>query len=87
MLFDLCLLRCFIFHRIFAGIQKKRVGRGFGLWTSFNLVSENYFWNIVFVELRVAEVGVLAETAKYPSMLAWSARLQIFDTKSVVFYN
>ena len=30
---------------------------------------------------RVAEVGVLAETAKYPSMLAQSARLQIFATK------
>ena len=30
---------------------------------------------------RVAEVGVLAETAKYPSMLARSARLQIFATK------
>ena len=29
----------------------------------------------------MAEVGVLAETAKYPSMLARSARLQIFATK------
>ena len=36
---------------------------------------------------RVAEVGVLAETAKYPSMLARSARLQIFATKNTVFYN
>ena len=31
---------------------------------------------------RVAEVSVLAETAKYPSMLARSARLQIFATKN-----
>ena len=36
---------------------------------------------------RVAEVGVLAETAKYPSMLAQIARLQIFATKNIVFYN
>ena len=36
---------------------------------------------------RVAEVDVLAETAKYPSMLARSARLQIFATKNIVFYN
>ena len=35
----------------------------------------------------MAEVGVLAETAKYPSMLARSARLQIFATKNTVFYN
>ena len=35
----------------------------------------------------MAEVGVLAETAKYPSMLAQSARLQIFATKNTVFYN
>ena len=39
------------------------------------------------VRARVAEVGVLAETAKYPSMLAQSARLQIFATKNTVFYN
>ena len=39
------------------------------------------------VTIRVAEVGVLAETAKYPSMLARSARLQIFATKNTVFYN
>ena len=29
----------------------------------------------------MAEVGVLAETAKYPSVLARSARLQIFATE------
>ena len=40
-----------------------------------------------WVLVRVAEVGVLAETAKYPSMLARSARLQIFATKNTVFYN
>ena len=33
---------------------------------------------------RVAEVGALAETAKYPSMLAQSARLQIFATKTSI---
>ena len=38
-------------------------------------------------DARVAEGGVLAETAKYPSMLARSARLQIFATKNTVFYN
>ena len=43
--------------------------------------------NYVNVSSRVAEVGVLAETAKYPSMLARSARLQIFATKNTVFYN
>ena len=45
---------------------------------------------VMFVNMchsRVAEVGVLAETAKYPSMLAQSARLQIFVTKNTVFYN
>ena len=36
---------------------------------------------IIIFNTRVAEVGVLAETAKYPSMLARSARLQIFATK------
>ena len=36
---------------------------------------------------RVAEVGALAETAKYPSALARSACLQIFATKNTVFYN
>ena len=41
----------------------------------------------ILVVTRVAEVGVLAETAKYPSMLARSARLQIFATKNTVFYN
>ena len=50
-----------------------------------------YFWihtSVVLSKMcvenisnRVAEVGVLAETAKYPSMLAQSARLQIFATK------
>ena len=43
--------------------------------------------SLVMVATRVAEVGVLAETAKYPSMLARSARLQIFATKNTVFYN
>ena len=42
---------------------------------------------IFVIRGRVAEVGVLAETAKYPSMLARSARLQIFATKNTVFYN
>ena len=35
----------------------------------------------IMVVIRVAEVGVLAATAKYPSVLARSARLQIFATK------
>ena len=30
---------------------------------------------------------MLAATAKYPSMLARSARFQIFATKNTVFYN
>ena len=42
---------------------------------------------LILLLSRVAEVGVLAETAKYPSMLARSARLQIFATKNTVFYN
>ena len=41
----------------------------------------------VFLHCRVAEVAVLAETAKYPWMLARSARLQIFATKNTVFYR
>ena len=37
--------------------------------------------------IRVAEVGVPAETAKYPSMLARSVRLQIFATIKHRIYN
>ena len=43
------------------------------------LKSSDGVWN------RVAEVGVIAETAKYPSMLARSAHLQIFATKTPYF--
>ena len=39
------------------------------------------FWLILMVG-RVAEVGVLAATAKYPSVLATSARLQISESKT-----
>ena len=45
------------------------------------------FKSHLFLATRVAEVGVLAETTKYPSALARSARLQIFATKNTVFYN
>ena len=45
--------------------------------TTTNHLEQNYF-RIALCQPRVAEVGVLAETAKYPSMLATSARLQIF---------
>ena len=48
--------------------------------TTKNHLEQNYF-RIALCQPRVAEVGVLAETAKYPSMLARSARLQIFATK------
>ena len=48
---------------------------------TLHMVRFCYMW------ARVAEVGVLAETAKYPLMLARSARLQIFATKNTVFYN
>ena len=34
------------------------------------------------VMIRVSKVGVLAATAKYPSVLAPSARLQIFESKT-----
>ena len=53
----------------------------------FNLPAVEHYLGQTYVALRVAEVGVLAETAKYPSMLARSARLQIFATKNTVFYN
>ena len=48
---------------------------------TLHMVRFCYMW------ARVAEVGVLAETAKYPFMLARSTRLQIFATKNTVFYN
>ena len=50
-----------------------------------------YLYNIIisleYHVNRVAEVGVLAATAKYPSVLARSTRLQFFATKNTVFYN
>ena len=50
-------------------------------------MQEIFFGFIFSVHIRVTEVGVLAATAKYPSVLARSARLQIFATKNTVFYN
>ena len=41
----------------------------------------------MFVGTNLLEVGVLAAKAKYPSVLARSAHLQIFATKNIVFYN
>ena len=38
-------------------------------------------------ESHLLDLGVLAATAKYPSVLARGAFLQIFATKNIVFYN
>ena len=61
--------------------------RQFSFWSKIHSVGDILMNANINVSARVAEVGVLAETAKYPSMLARSARLQIFATKNTVFYN
>ena len=44
-------------------------------------------YSLCILHTRLLKVGMLAETAKYPSMLARSAHLQIFATKNTLFYN
>ena len=44
-------------------------------------------YSLCILHTRLLKVGMLAATAKYPSMLARSARFQIFATKNIVFYN